>query len=197
MKGIVVHQIDGKPKLRLEEMADIAYGPDEVLVDIKATAVNRADLMQAQGNYPPPPGASEILGLEMAGVVAAIGENVSGIAVGDRVAALLSGGGYATRIAVHHQMLFKLPDSWSFEMGAAVPEVWLTAYVNLFLEGALQPEEAVLIHAGGSGVGTAAVQLAREVGRPADGYGRHGRKARHLSRARRGARRQLQRERFF
>lgn len=164
MKGIVVHQVEGAPALRLEEVEDITHGPDEVLVDIKATAVNRADLMQAQGNYPPPPGASEILGLEMAGVVTAIGENVSDIAVGDRVAALLSGGGYATRIAVHHQLLFKLPDHWSFEMGAAVPEVWLTAYVNLFLEGELQPGEAVLIHAGGSGVGTAAVQLAREAG---------------------------------
>ena len=120
--------------------------------------------MQARGAYPPPPGASEILGLEMAGVVSAVGDNVSEIQVGDRVAALLAGGGYAEQIAIHPKMLFKLPDNWTFAMGAAVPEVWLTAYVNLFLEGKLQEGETVLIHAGGSGVGTAAIQLAREAG---------------------------------
>ena len=164
MKGIVVHQVEGKPNLTLENVPAVAHSADEVLVDIKASAVNRADLMQARGGYPPPPGASEILGLEMAGVVSAVGANVSDVQVGDRVAALLAGGGYAEQIAIHPKMLFKLPDDWSFVMGAAVPEVWLTAYVNLFLEGGLQSGETVLIHAGGSGVGTAAIQLARETG---------------------------------
>lgn len=164
MQGIVVHQTDQNPVLKLEEVPDVHYSPDEVLVDIKASAVNRADLMQAKGGYPPPPGASEILGLEMAGVVSAVGDNVKEIQVGDRVAALLTGGGYATQIAIHPKMLFKLPDEWSFGMGAAVPEVWLTAFVNLFIEGNLQAGETVLIHAGGSGVGTAAIQLAREAG---------------------------------
>lgn len=164
MKGIVVHQTDQGPILKLEEIPDVHYGADEVLVDIKASAVNRADLMQARGGYPPPPGASEILGLEMAGVVSAVGDHVDGVQVGDRVASLLTGGGYATQIAVHPKMLFKLPVDWSFAMGAAVPEVWLTAFVNLFIEGGLQTGETVLIHAGGSGVGTAAIQLAREAG---------------------------------
>ena len=143
MKGIVVTQVDGASQLTLEEVPDVQHSPDEVLVDIKASAVNRADLMQARGAYPPPPGASEILGLEMAGVVSAVGDNVSEIQVGDRVAALLAGGGYAEQIAIHPKMLFKLPDNWTFAMGAAVPEVWLTAYVNLFSEGKLQQGETV------------------------------------------------------
>jgi putative PIG3 family NAD(P)H quinone oxidoreductase len=104
------------------------------------------------------------LGLEVAGVVAEKGEKVRGWQVGDRVCALLAGGGYAERVAVHQDMLMRLPEGWSFEQGAAVPEVWLTAFVNLFLEGGLQAGETVLIHAGGSGVGTAAIQLAREAG---------------------------------
>lgn len=172
MKAIAVHQLDGKPVLKLEEVADVTYSPDEVLVDIKASAVNRADLMQARGGYPPPPGASDILGLEMAGVVSAVGDSVTDVQVGDRVAALLAGGGYAEQIAIHPKMLFKLPDDWSFAMGAAVPEVWLTAFVNLFLEGGLQSGETVLIHAGGSGVGTAAIQLAREAGAKPDDHRR-------------------------
>jgi putative PIG3 family NAD(P)H quinone oxidoreductase len=135
-----------------------------VLVDVRATAVNRADLSQARGHYPPPPGASEILGLEMAGVIREVGSEVVGWKIGDRVCALLSGGGYAEQAAVPYQMLLRLPDDWSFAQGAAVPEVWLTAFVNLFLEGNLQPGETVLIHAGASGVGTAAIQLAVAVG---------------------------------
>lgn len=164
MKAIVVHDGEKSPQLVWEEVDDVTYGPDEVLVAVKATAVNRADLAQARGNYPPPPGASEILGLEMAGVIEAVGENVSDWAVDDRVCALLPGGGYAEKVAVPAAMLLRLPDEWSFAQGTAVPEVWLTAFVNLFLEGNLQKGETVLIHAGGSGVGTAAIQLAHAVG---------------------------------
>lgn len=164
MYAIIVEEDRQNPTLTLGEAEAPELGANEVMVDIKATAVNRADLMQARGAYPPPPGASPILGLEMAGEISAIGSGVSGWAVGDRVAALLSGGGYAEKVAVHPDLLFRLPDSWPFEAGAAVPEVWLTAYVNLFLEGDLQSGETVLIHAGGSGVGTAAIQLAREIG---------------------------------
>jgi tumor protein p53-inducible protein 3 len=164
MKAIVVHSDGQKPRLVWEEVPDIDYGPDEVLVAVRATAVNRADLAQARGNYPPPPGASEILGLEMAGEIEAVGEMVTDWAVGDRVCALLPGGGYAEKAAVPAAMLLRLPDKWSFVWGAAVPEVWLTAFVNLFLEGDLQKGESVLIHAGGSGVGTAAIQLAHAVG---------------------------------
>jgi putative PIG3 family NAD(P)H quinone oxidoreductase len=164
VKAIVVYQKEGKPQLVWEEVADIACGPEEVLVDIKASAVNRADLSQARGSYPPPPGVTDILGLEMAGVIVGLGEKVQGRLVGDRVCALLAGGGYAEQAAVHQDMLLRLPDSWSFAQGAAIPEVWYTAFVNLFLEGNLQAGETVLIHAGGSGVGTAAIQLAHEAG---------------------------------
>lgn len=165
MKAIVVHGGEGEvPSLVWEEVPDVSYGPEEVLVEIKATAVNRADLAQARGNYPPPAGASEILGLEMAGVITAVGAKVEGWQVGDRVCALLAGGGYAEQVAVHPGTLLRLPDAWSFAQGAAIPEVWYTAFVNLFLEGNLEEGETVLIHAGGSGVGTAAIQLAREAG---------------------------------
>jgi putative PIG3 family NAD(P)H quinone oxidoreductase len=160
MKGMAVNQVEGRPVLSWEEVLDVTFGPDEVLVDVRATAVNRADLLQARGGYPPPPGASQILGLEMAGVINAVGEAVEGWRPGDRVCALLPGGGYAEQVAVPAGMLLRLPEQWSFEQGAAVPEVWYTAYVNLFLEGDLKTGEAVLIHAGASGVGTAAIQLA-------------------------------------
>jgi tumor protein p53-inducible protein 3 len=164
MKAIEVKQEEGKPVLVWGEAADPGYGPAEVLVAVRATAVNRADLSQARGHYPPPPGVTEIIGLEMAGEIVAIGGEVEGWQVGDRVAALLAGGGYAEKAAVHHQMLLRLPDEWSFEQGAAVPEVWYTAFVNLFLEANLQAGETALIHAGASGVGTAAIQLAHTVG---------------------------------
>ncbi len=164
MKAIGVKKENKKSTLILENVPDVIYSSEEVLVDIKATAVNRADLLQAQGLYPPPPGESEILGLEMAGVISKLGNAVQGWSIGDRVMALLPGGGYAQQVAVHHKMLIKLPGSWSYADGAAIPEVWLTAFLNLFLEGALKTGETALIHAGGSGVGTAGIQLIREAG---------------------------------
>ncbi len=164
MKAIIVKRENKKPLLSWEEVPGVQCNPDEVLVDVKATAVNRADLLQALGLYPPPPGESEILGLEMAGVIAAVGDAVRGRQIGDRVLALLPGGGYAQQAAVNHQMLIELPASWSFSEGAAIPEVWLTAFVNLFIEGVLKSGETVMIHAGGSGVGTAGIQMAREAG---------------------------------
>ncbi len=164
MKAIVVKKENEKPVLLWKEVSDIQCGPEEVLVDVKATAVNRADLLQALGLYPPPAGESEILGLEMAGTIAAIGDGVQGCQIGERVLALLPGGGYAQQAAVNRQMLIELPANWSFNEGAAIPEVWLTAFVNLFIEGALKSGETVMIHAGGSGVGTAGIQMAREAG---------------------------------
>jgi putative PIG3 family NAD(P)H quinone oxidoreductase len=164
MKAIVVKPGDKTPRLVWEEVTEPGIGPGEVLVDVAATAVNRADLLQARGLYPPPAGASEILGLEMSGVIAAVGEGVSDWRAGDRVLALLDGGGYAQRAAVNAGLLLRLPDGWSFEQGAAVPEVWLTAFLNLFIEGGLAKGQSVLIHAGASGVGTAAIQMARAAG---------------------------------
>lgn len=164
MKAITIQGDKENPLLVWQDVPDVTHGADEVLVTVRATAVNRADLAQARGNYPPPPGASDILGLEMAGVIEAVGENVQGWQVGDRVCALLPGGGYAEKVAVPAGMLMPLPDEWRFTQGAAIPEVWFTAYVNLFLEGGLQAGETVLIHAGASGVGTAAIQLAKVSG---------------------------------
>lgn len=166
MKAIVVHRGAGDeiPSLVWEDVPDLTIGPDEVLVEMRATSVNRADLAQARGGYKPPPGASDILGLEIAGVVSEIGANVSGWRPGDRVCALLPGGGYAELAAVPAGMLMRIPDDWDYERAAAVPEVWLTAFLNLIVEGGLQRGERVLIHAGGSGVGTAAIQVARETG---------------------------------
>lgn len=163
MKAITVEQQDGGPVLTWADAPDVEFSSEEVLIDVKASAVNRADLSQARGNYPPPPGVTDILGLEASGVIVATGEQVENWRAGDRVCCLLPGGGYAEQVAAPAGMLLRLPDDWTFEQGAAIPEAWLTAYVNLFHEGGLQEGETVLIHAGGSGVGTAAIQLARKV----------------------------------
>ena len=164
MKAIVVEaETPGRP-LRWAEVPDPEIGPREALVEVHATAVNRADLLQRAGGYPPPPGAPETLGLEMAGVVAEAGGGVSRARPGDRVCALLAGGGYAERTAVDERLLIPVPDDWDFARAAAVPEVFLTAYLNLFEEAGLQPGETVLVHGGASGVGTAAIQLARHQG---------------------------------
>ncbi len=164
MKAIVVKTEQPGSPLVWQDVPAPEFGPAEVLVNVHATALNRADLMQRAGKYPPPPGAPEILGLEAAGEIAALGSEVSGWRIGDRVCALLPGGGYAEQVSVPAQLLLPLPESWSFAQGAALPEVFFTAYVNLFMEADLQPGEAVLIHGGASGVGTAAIQLAREAG---------------------------------
>ncbi len=164
MKAIVVQQDKKDNPLSWEEVPAPDYGSAEVLVDIQAAALNRADLMQRAGHYPPPPGAPDILGLEMAGAVAAVGANVTSWQVGDRVCALLPGGGYAEQVNVPQEMLMAIPDGWSYEQAAAVPEVFYTAYVNLFMEAGLVPGETALIHGGASGVGTAAIQLVREAG---------------------------------
>ena len=141
-------------------------GPGEVLISVRATAINRADLVQRQGGYPPPPGASPILGLECAGEVAQVGEGVSRVQVGDAVCALLAGGGYAERVCVPAGQVLPIPDGLSFSEAAALPEVFATAYLNLYMEGGLNPGERVVLHAGASGVGTAAIQLLKSTGNP-------------------------------
>jgi putative PIG3 family NAD(P)H quinone oxidoreductase len=163
MRAIVVYQKDG-PHLVWEAVENPAPGSGEVLIDVAAAGVNRADLLQAHGRYPPPAGVSDILGLEIAGKIAGVGAGVTGWKVGDRVCALLPGGGYAERCTVHHSLMLPLPDHWSFENGAAIPEAWLTAFSNLCMEGKLKASESVLVHAGASGVGTAAIQLAKTIG---------------------------------
>jgi putative PIG3 family NAD(P)H quinone oxidoreductase len=147
--------------MHLGEVPDPAAGPGEVLVRVHATAVNRADTLQRRGFYPPPPGASEIIGLEVAGEIAALGDDVTGWSPGDRVMALLAGGGYAELVAVPAGQLMPVPPGMSWTDAAAIPEVFLTAHDNLFTRGRLVAGETVLIHGGGGGVGTAAIQLAR------------------------------------
>ncbi|HPA51289.1 MAG TPA: NAD(P)H-quinone oxidoreductase [Thermoanaerobaculia bacterium] len=155
MKAILVPSPGGPEALVPAEAPEPALRDGEVLVRVRATAVNRADLLQAAGKYPPPPGESEILGLEAAGLVEGTGE---------RVFCLLPGGGYAEKVAVPRSMLMPIPDRLSFEEAAAVPEAWFTAYLNLFREGGLAAGEVVLLHAAASGVGTAAIPLAKDAG---------------------------------
>ena len=161
MKAVLVGD-DADRTLTIGEAPTPELRPDHVLVKVHATAVNRADLLQRRGLYPPPPGESPILGLEAAGQVAEKTESAKGWRVGDRVMALLGGGGYAEFVAVHKDMLLAIPPHLSFEEAAAIPEAFYTAFVNLFIEAGLAKGEHLLIHAGGSGVGTAAIQLARE-----------------------------------
>jgi tumor protein p53-inducible protein 3 len=164
VKAIVVGEGGAGAPLRWADVPDPDVGPGEVLVEVHATALNRADLMQRAGRYPPPPGASAVLGLEMAGRIRSLGGGVEGWEVGDRVAALLPGGGYAELACVPARLLMTVPDRLSLVEAAAVPEVFFTAYSALFLEGRAAAGEVVLVHAGASGVGTAAIQLARRAG---------------------------------
>lgn len=133
----------------------------EVLIRIKATAVNRADLAQRRGQYPPPKGETDIMGLECAGVIESVGEGVSQYTPGDRVCALLTGGGYAERVVVPAGQVLPIPGTLDFAQASSLPEAFATAYLNIFLEALAQRGETVLIHAGASGVGTAAIQLCR------------------------------------
>lgn len=141
-------------------------GEGEIQIRVAFAGVNRADLMQRAGHYPPPPGVTEVPGLEVSGIVSAVGEGVSRPAVGDRVCALLAGGGYAEAVNVDARQALPLPDGLDLRQGAALPEVFATAWLNLFMEGSLQPGERALIHAGASGVGSAAIQLCRAFGHP-------------------------------
>ncbi|MTD15537.1 zinc-binding dehydrogenase [Nakamurella sp. YIM 132087] len=159
MLAVVVDQPGGPEQLRIAEVPDPVPGPGEVLLDVAATAVNRADLLQRQGHYPPPPGASEILGLECAGTVAALGAGVTGWSVGDAVCALLAGGGYAQRVAVPVTQLLPVPDGLTLEQAAALPEVTCTVWSNLVLVGGLRRGQWLLVHGGASGIGTMAIQV--------------------------------------
>ena len=152
------------PKLWLDDVPDPVPGSGEVLLRIRATALNHADLHQVRGGYPPPPGESTIPGLEAAGIVESVGEGVEGWRAGDRAMALLAGGGHAEKVAAPVGQLLRIPPSLSFVDAAAIPEVGITAWTNLVHEGGLQRGEVVLVTAAASGVGSFAVQLARELG---------------------------------
>lgn len=160
MKTIIIKEFGGPEQLIVGETTRPTIGPDDLLVKIEASAVNRADLLQREGNYPPPPGESEILGLEMAGRIVDKGPKVRDWKVGDAVCGLLGGGGYAEYCTIHQHMALPIPGGLSFQEAAAVPEVFLTAYQALHWLAHLDYGERVLIHAGASGVGSAAIQLA-------------------------------------
>jgi putative PIG3 family NAD(P)H quinone oxidoreductase len=164
MLAVVVDRPGDGSALRLAEVAAPVAGPGELLIDVAATAVNRADLLQRRGLYPPPPGAPDILGLECAGVVAALGPGVAGWQPGDRAMALLSGGGYASRVAVPAACAMPVPERLSLADAAAVPEAFLTVALSAFRLGGLPDGGALLVHGGGSGVGTAAIQMAKAAG---------------------------------
>ncbi len=149
---------------RLQEVQAPQPDAGEVLLRVRATALNRADLLQLRGLYPPPPGESEVPGLECAGEIVALGAGIDGWQIGDRVMALLAGGGHAEYVAVPAGQLIPIPEGLSFTDAAALPEVALTAWTNLVVEGGLEAGQSVLITAAASGVGTFAVQLARELG---------------------------------
>jgi tumor protein p53-inducible protein 3 len=162
MKAVIVEKPGDESVLKVGEAPEPSIKPDEILIRVRAAGLNRADILQRQGFYPPPPGASEIIGMECAGEVAAVGTAVTGWKVGDRAMALLPGGGYAERAAAHNGSAMKIPASLSFEEAAGLPEVFLTAFLNLFMLAEIKSGETALIHGGGSGVGTASILLLKE-----------------------------------
>ena len=164
MQAIVIEKTDDGPVLSIGEVPAPALEPGCLRLRVAATAVNRADLLQARGFYPPPPGASETLGLECAGEVVEVGDGVSGWTSGDRAMALLAGGGYAQEVVVDAGSVMRVPDGMEFDQAAALPEVYLTVFLNVFQLARFPAGGAALVHGGGSGIGTAAIQLLKAAG---------------------------------
>ena len=164
MRAVVAPEPGGPEALQVIDAEDLVPRAGELLIAVASTSVNRADILQRQGKYPPPPGASAVLGLEAAGVVAAVGNGVTGWAEGDGVCAVLAGGGYAEQAVVPAAVAMPLPPRVPAEEAGCLPEVFATAYDNVFLRARLAPGETVLVHGGASGVGTATIQLAKRAG---------------------------------
>ncbi|MET3661548.1 putative PIG3 family NAD(P)H quinone oxidoreductase [Aquamicrobium ahrensii] len=160
MTAIAISQPGGPAVLKPERRSTPQAGPDEILIRVRAAGVNRPDVAQRNGSYPPPPGASDLPGLEVAGEVAAIGENVGRWRIGDHVCALTPGGGYAEYVKVHASHVLPIPAGFTFSEAAAVPETYFTVWHNVFERGGLQAGETLLVHGGSSGIGTTAIQLA-------------------------------------
>ena len=164
MKAILIND---DRSLRWDNVPDPKIKSDEVLVEIHAAALNRADLMQREGDYPPPAGCPEWMGLEIAGVIAEIGDDAkkkSNWKIGDKVCALLGGGGYAEYAAVKYDMLMPVPNNCSMEEAAAIPEAFVTAYLNLFIEGNIKPGNTLLMNAGASGLASVIIPMAKAFG---------------------------------
>jgi putative PIG3 family NAD(P)H quinone oxidoreductase len=165
MKAVFISEPGGPEVLEIRDVPAPVPGPGEVLIDVVAAGLNRADVQQRRGFYPPPPGASDIPGLEVSGRIAAFGPEVSKpFSVGDKVVALLSGGGYAQQVAVPAEQVLRLPDGVDLVTAASLPEVAATVYSNLIMTAQLQAGETVLIHGATGGIGTMAIQLARAYG---------------------------------
>jgi NADPH:quinone reductase-like Zn-dependent oxidoreductase len=163
VRATVVEGTGREARMTWADVPDPVVGAGEVLVRVRATAVNRADILQRKGFYPSPPGASTILGLECSGTVEALGDGVESWSVGDEVCALLSGGGYAELVAVPAGQLMPVPDGVDLVTAAALPEVVCTVWSNVVMVAGLRPGETLLVHGGASGIGTCAIQLAREL----------------------------------
>jgi putative PIG3 family NAD(P)H quinone oxidoreductase len=164
MRAVIATSDGGPDVLEVQERPDPTAEHGELVLDVAATAVNRADLLQRQGHYPPPPGASDVLGLECSGRVAEVGEGVEGFTVGAEVCALLAGGGYAEKVAVPAGQVMPLPDGVDLVTAAAMPEVACTVWSNVFMVAGLQRGETLLVHGGAGGIGTFAIQLASALG---------------------------------
>ncbi len=164
MRAVVLESYGGVEVLQVRDVPDPVPGPEEVVVEIVTTALNRADLLQRRGFYPGPPMPHEIPGMELSGRVIELGERVQGVSVGSSVMAIVGGGAYAERIAVHERQLLPVPASVPLADAAAIPEVFITAFDALVAQGGLTAGRTALVHAGGSGVGTAAIQIAKAIG---------------------------------
>ena len=164
MRAVVASGPGGPEVLSVTDLPDVEPGAGEVAIAVVASAVNRPDLLQRLGFYPPPPGASDVLGLECSGTIAAVGDGVTGWSVGDECCALLAGGGYASRVVVPAGQVMPVPAGVSLEQAASLPEVVCTVWSNVFMIGRLQPGEWILVHGGAGGIGSMAIQLARALG---------------------------------
>lgn len=164
MRAVIADGAGGPEVLSVGELPDPEPGPGEVVLQVAAAGLNRADLLQRQGFYPPPPGASDVIGMECSGTVAALGEGVTGWTVGDQACALLAGGGYAERVAVPAGQLLPVPEGIDLVTAAALPEVACTVWSNVFMVAGLKPQETFLVHGGAGGIGTFAIQLAHQLG---------------------------------
>jgi NADPH:quinone reductase len=164
MKAIVIREPGGPDVLTLSELPAPAPRPEEVLIEVAAAGVNRPDVLQRMGLYPPPPGASNIPGLEVAGEVVALGEGVTRWRVGDKVTALTAGGGYAEYAVAHEGSCIRAPEGLGMAEAACIPETFMTVWHNVFERGGLKAGEAFLVHGGSSGIGSTAIQLARHFG---------------------------------
>jgi putative PIG3 family NAD(P)H quinone oxidoreductase len=164
MHAITIRQPGGPEVLTWTEQPDPQAGPGEVVLDVAATAVNRADLLQRQGHYPPPPGVTDVPGLECSGTVAALGAGVTGLAVGDEVCALLAGGGYATKVVVPAGQVMRVPSTVDLVTAAGLPEIACTVWSNVVMAAGLRDGETLLVHGGAGGIGTHAIQVGKALG---------------------------------